>query len=176
MKQLRILFSTRTVILLPWWNAEKQLKFSSWGSIAEHTRCVWKSAGSLRRRARFFNPVPGSKSADIYNICAAAAIFAPPPLSCNFHNDDKPEQKWNTVIWKKQDKKIACRSRTPFKVFRTLVFVASLDSQDYRLTGQWALASSTFSFLIVSYYLRVFHFKNGGIFFDINRLLLLSIT
>ena len=92
-------------ILLPWWNAEKQLKFSSWGSkAAEHTLCLKISWESQAPRA-FFQPGAGFK-VSWYHICAAAAIFAPPPLSCNFHNDDKPEQKWSTVIWKNKTKKL----------------------------------------------------------------------
>ena len=134
LKKLRILFSTRTV----YYFLDEMLR-SNWSSVVEapkqqSTRCVWKSAGSLRRRARFFNPVPGSKSADIIYVLLLQFLLRrrSAAISTTTTSPNSNEAQWSEKTRQKN-----CMS---FKVFRTMVFVASLDSQDYRLTGQWALA------------------------------------
>ena len=145
MKKLRILFSTRTV----YYFLDEMLR-SNWSSVVEapkpeHTLCLKISWESQAPRA-FFQPGAGFKvSWYIYNIYVLLLQFLlRRAAQLQFPQRRQARTKMKHSDLKKQDKKIACPSRRPFKVFRTLVFVASLDSQDYRLTGQWALASSIF--------------------------------
>ena len=128
----------------------------------EHTLCLKISWESQAPRA-FFQPGAGFKvSWYIYNICAAAAIFALPPRRSAAISTTTTSSNKNEAQWSEKTRQKNCMSDT-VQSFSDVGFCCIVGLSGLQIDWPMSLGFKyIFPFLNVIYYLQVFHFKNGG--------------